>query len=175
MLGYVYGLFIWSTEQRQSNFGVMFYACAHPLPPWKVGNARPCPSRTGTASVCRMSHSPCGELLMTLISGQEAHVTNTLRLQPSQAGTTPFPSLSPLPSPLSPIPLPLPLFIPCTCNIATLEWKISGFLHMPHGNSCESGAPTALPVCCSYKPPLPPLHPPPPPLPLSHNSPLIGN
>lgn len=139
--------------------------CMRPL------KSRQCtPLPLGTASVCRMSHSPCGELLMTLISGQKAHVTNALRLQPSQAGTTSFPSPS-----LS--PPPLLLSIPCTCNVATLVWKISEFLHMPHGNSCKSGAPTALPVCCSYKPPLPPL-PPPPSAPLPppcRYSPLIGN
>lgn len=123
--------------------------CMRPL------KSRQCtPLPLGTASVCRMSHWPCGELLMTLISGQKAHVTNALRLQPSQAGTTSFPS--PFLS-----PPPLLLSIPCTCNVATLVWKISEFLHMPHGNSCKSGAPTALPVCCSYEPPLPPLPPPP--------------
>lgn len=113
-------------------------------PPSPLSLSAPFPS--GAASVCRMSHSPCGELLMTLISGQKAHVTNALR-RCSQAKQAQPPTH--LPS------SPPPPFIPCTCNIATLEWKISEFLHMPHGNSCKSGAPTALPVCCSYKPPLP--------------------
>lgn len=148
--------------QRQSNFGVMFYACAHPSP---LSLSAPFPS--GTASVCRMSHSPCGELLMTLISGQKAHVTNALR-RCSQAKQAQPPPPSTFLSPALLHPLHMQ-----HCNPRMENQQISPYATR---QQLQIGSPncSACLLQLQASPSLLYLHLPPR-LPLCRYSPLIGN
>lgn len=118
----------------------------------------PCPSPSGTASVCRMSHSPCGELLMTLISGQKAHVTNALR-RCSQAKQAQPPPPSTFLSPALLHPLHMQ-----HCNPRMENQQISPYatrqqlqIGSPNCSACLLQLPTystspACPPPCRYSP-----------------------